>query len=385
MSYPSNGLGKPKTIKYYKEKAYSGHFRCDGELIINGTEDGGIHVHDTKKRVLLRSIKGHSDAVHSCLFSTDKLHMFSGSDDKSIKHWDLSTKTLLNNYKYCTDYVRSLSVISLSPSLLLSGSYDGKARLIDTRMNNNNSKPIMEVNHDNPIESVLFNASGNLFFTAGGNSIKVWDLSNYGKYESEFSGHQKTITCLHLDSSKNRLLSSSLDGFIKIYDIKSYKITHGYKFNSPILSFDVCNDGLSYCVGTSSNKFIIKEKQKHSSSSTTLNDDESDEENEEENSDEENDLFPSLSNENQFNNNGLSKFLRGPEVLPEESDEVIIQNRKSKLNKWDKYLKSFEYHKALDSVLYTKHTPTIISVIEELQRRSIKNISVFFIFIFIFF
>lgn len=65
--YPSNGLGKPKTVKYYKEKAYSGRFRCDGELIINGTEDGGIHIHDTKKRVLLRSIKGHSEYFYLIL------------------------------------------------------------------------------------------------------------------------------------------------------------------------------------------------------------------------------------------------------------------------------------------------------------------------------
>lgn len=279
--------------------------------------------------------------------------MFSGSDDKTVKHWDLSTKTLLNHYKCFSDYVRTLDTTPISPSLLLAGSYDNTCALIDTRI----KEPVFIINHDNPIESVLFHPSGNSIFTAGGNVIKVWDISSHNLI-NVFSGHQKTITSLGLDSSKNRIVSSSLDGHIKIYDLKTYEITHGYKFNSPVLSFSLSSDGHYFCVGMSNSKFIIKERQKE-----TKEDDE-----------EESDVDDLFKTNEPPPLTGIARFLRGPEVKPEPTDQVIYQTRRGGMFKWDKHLKQFEYHKALDSVLQSRRTPSIIAVLEELQRRSIMLI-----------
>ena len=57
-----------------------------------------------------------------------------------------------------------------------------------------------------------------------------------GKLLHSFSNHQKTITSLSLDSSGSRILSGSLDGLVKIYDVATYEVVHGMKYNTPLLS-----------------------------------------------------------------------------------------------------------------------------------------------------
>lgn len=45
-------------------------------------------------------------------------------------------------------------------------------------------------------------------------------------------------------------------------------------------------------------------------------------------------------------------------------------SKKKKLDDYDKYLKKFEYHNALDSALQKNNTEIIVSVIEELIDRN---------------
>ena len=52
--------------------------------------------------------------------------------------------------------------------------------------------------------------------------------------------HQKQVTCLTYykseDNSKQRIVTSSLDGSVKIVDPVSFKVVHNFKFPDPILS-----------------------------------------------------------------------------------------------------------------------------------------------------
>lgn len=91
--------------------------------------------------------------------------------------------------------------------MIFTGSYDHTVRVWDLRTNDST----MTLDHGAPVESLLVYPSGALCVTAGGNTIKVWDLLSGGRPLVGFSNHQKTITCLAFDGKHQRILSGGLD------------------------------------------------------------------------------------------------------------------------------------------------------------------------------
>lgn len=56
-----SALRKPKkTITRFRDIAYSGTFRPDGQLVVAGGETGVVQVFDPGSRAVLRQMKGHS-------------------------------------------------------------------------------------------------------------------------------------------------------------------------------------------------------------------------------------------------------------------------------------------------------------------------------------
>lgn len=52
------------------------------------------------------------------------------------------------------------------------------------------------------------------FFLIGGRYVKVWDVLKGGQLLVSLKNHHKTVTCLCLNSSGQRLLSGSLDRLV---------------------------------------------------------------------------------------------------------------------------------------------------------------------------
>jgi len=78
-----------------------------------------------------------------------------------------------------------------------------------------------------------------ILWITGLTEIKVWDCLSGGRLLSKISQHHKTITCLRFANGGRRLLSSSLDRHVKIYDVTDYEVLHTYDYSSPILSLAV--------------------------------------------------------------------------------------------------------------------------------------------------
>ncbi len=106
-----------------------------------------------------------------------------------------------------------------------------------------------------------------MLLSAGGNTIKVWDLLGGGKLLNEFSNHQKTITCITLDGTGSRVISAGLDGHVKIYDISTFLVTHGLKYNTPILSVGISPDNAHLAVGMTNGEVSIRSRVLPSKSS----------------------------------------------------------------------------------------------------------------------
>ncbi|CAB1320268.1 unnamed protein product [Coregonus sp. 'balchen'] len=316
-----------KTFTRFKDTAYSGKFRSDGQLLVAGCEDSVVRLFDVSGKVALRVFKGHTKGVHVTDFTSDCYHILTGSDDYTCRLWDIPNSTELTSYKEHTDYIRCGTTSKLNRDIFITGSYDHTLRVFDARV----EKSVMTMDHSQPVESVLLYPSEGLLVSAGGRYVKVWDLLKGGQPLVSLKNHHKTVTCLGLSGNGQRLLSASLDRHVKVYNTTNYKVVHNFDYAASILSLALAPDDESVVVGMTNGVLSIKHRKS-----------------------------------------------------PEEKQEVAGKQRrrpvkpvKSHLAKYDKQLKRFNISKALDTALESwrkNRKPEItVAVMKELDRRGTLN------------
>lgn len=120
--------------------------------------------------------RGHSDSVNYITVSPDGKTFISGSDDCSIKLWDFKTGACL-------------------------ATFDGAPR---------------------PFTSVAFYPNGNLLISGSWNEIKIWDL-DLNICIGSFVGHAAAVNSIAFHPTENSFISASIDGTVKLWDIKKRK------------------------------------------------------------------------------------------------------------------------------------------------------------------
>jgi U3 small nucleolar RNA-associated protein 15 len=338
-----------RSFSRFNGDAYSGRYRKDGKLIVAGDYKGYVKVFDTHSKALLRQFKGHSSAARAIVWSSSGLQLFSGADDMSLRVWDLGTEDSLWNRKSAhTDYIRTLSANPVSPELFVSGSYDHTVKLWDSRSPN----ATQTLNHSFPVESTLITSSGTILFSAGGNEVKMWDIIS-GRLMNTFSNHQKNVTGLCFANSGSRLLSCGLDGHVKVYSMDTLQCVHGLKYNEPILSVGVSPDDSKLILGFVSGNLRIMNRSK----SSIVDDEEGAGEN---------NTAAAAAAEKQTQR----RYKGAGAAVRKTYDDVVETERPHKLRPYESHLKKFNYQLALDTALKSRNPVVVITVLEELSRRS---------------
>ncbi|KAG0623543.1 hypothetical protein M758_3G181700 [Ceratodon purpureus] len=361
-----------KTISRFTDVAYSGTFRSDGQLLAAGGETGMVQIFDLGSRQILRQLKGHKGAVHWVRYAPqDKLHVLSAGDDRTVRYWDVATSEPLSTLNGHTDYVRCGSASPTSNDLWASGSYDHTVRLWDIRT----PKCVLQLEHEKPLEDVLFFPSGGLLASAGGTDVKIWDIVGGGRLVQTLGSHQKTVTSLTMTAPREsssaleqdapRLLTSSLDGHVRVFDLSSFKVTHAAKYPHPLVSMGLSTSSQTLAVGTSSGMLYIRQRK----ATETKEDQE----------EKPKSLLDTTRSKKpkQLRPNNYRYFLRGRSESAAEGDHVLVKPQKGKLNAQDKFLRKFMYREALSAALATADPTVVIAVMEELvaRRGLVKAIS----------
>ncbi|XP_061623530.1 U3 small nucleolar RNA-associated protein 15 homolog [Phyllopteryx taeniolatus] len=337
-----------KTFTRFKDTAFCGRFRSDGQLLVAGCEDSIVRLFDVSGKVALRMFKGHTKAVHVTDFTSDRYHIVSGSDDNSCRLWDIPNAAELTTYQEHTDYIRCGITSKLNRDLFITGSYDHTLKLFDARVD----KSVMTMDHGQPVESLLLYPSEGLLISAGGRYVKVWDLLKGGQPLVSLRNHHKTVTCVCLSSSGQRLLSASLDRHVKVYNTTNYKVVHNFDYATSILSLALAPDDETIAVGMTNGILSIKHRK-----------------------------TPEESNELSGQHRrrpAYRVFVKGKNYIPKQDDYLVSKPVKQHLEKYDKQLKKFNVSKALDVALESwtrRKKPEIpVAVIKELDRRgTLKN------------
>jgi U3 small nucleolar RNA-associated protein 15 len=340
-----------KTFSRFRDVVYSGTFRSDGKLIVAGGAAPQVQVLDIGTRAILRTFRGHAGAVHSTRFSSDNVHVLSCSDDKTARYWDLPTGKPLALLGEHNDYVRASAASPASPSMWATASYDHTVKLWDLRATDNSASSAsmasaMTLDHGAPVEDCFFMPGGGLLMSAGGNVVKVWDLLSGGRMLHSFSSHQKTITSIGLDGTGTRLLTGSLDGHLKIYDLKTYEVTHGFKYKGGVLAFGMSPTNSHLLAGSADGMLTVRRRNVKKAE------------------------LQDLQSRQAIIRGGTYKyFIRGKNAKPTPSDFTVASTRHKRISPYDRALRKFDYKKALNEALDTRSPVIVASMLEELRLR----------------
>lgn len=325
-----------KNLSRFQETAYGGTFRQDGRLLVAGDEQGLVKLFDTSSKNVLRLFKGHKAPVHRVNFTSDLLHIASFSDDRTVKLWDVASEKSLHTFADHEDYIRAGTVNPVSADVIVSGGYDGKINLYDTRT----KEVTMSVDHGSPVESLLFLPTGGIFISAGGTEVRVWDAFAGCRLLTKLSQHHKTVTCLRLGSNGKRILSGGLDRHVKIYDVASYQTVHTLDFPNAVLSLGVAPNDQTVVAGMVDGLVSIQNME-------------------------------TSRNKEQRRHVRRNFVLAGKADI--EVDHQVSYERRQHMEKYDKHLRRYEYALCLDTVLAlqlsNKMPEVTVSVMQELIHR----------------
>ena len=269
-------------------------FNPDCKQIISAAADNTIRIWDVITGKVLHTLMEHMGNVNSVSYRSDGKYFVSASDDKTVRVWDSQTGDLLHTLEGHTDKVKS-AVFSPNGRFVVSASADNTIRIWDIATGLS-IKTL--TGHSEIVNSVCFSYDGKTFVTASDDScIRVWDASflrfdsidifnqmpqrtlsypdhtriieangnrmsiysaGYEHLFYSFEAHYEDIRSISLSSDVKRIVSSSTDFTIKIWNAYDAKLLQS--INIPVkevLNAVFSPDGRRIFVAVEDNQILI--------------------------------------------------------------------------------------------------------------------------------
>ncbi|KAE9532124.1 hypothetical protein AGLY_010326 [Aphis glycines] len=326
-----------KNLNKFKEAAYGATFRADGHLLCAGGEESVVRLFEVNTKSMLRQFRGHKAAVHRTFFTRDGHHIASFSDDKTVSLWDISSQQISGHYEgYHNDYIRAGCVSPVSENIVVSGGYDKQINMFDSRT----KSVTMSVDHESPVESLIFLPSGSLLISAGGTEVRIWDVLA-GKLLAKLTQNHKTVTALCLAKQGTAIVTASLDKHVKIYNVSTFQLSHDITYPSAVLSIDISRDDKTIVAGTVDGIVNITKRD------TSV----------------------------KHNNENKKRQARAAAIVQSDGIDMTVPiMQPDQMSKFDSALRKFNYSQALDLVLVHavafKKPHITVYVFDELCRRN---------------
>ena len=171
---------------------------------------------------------GHSDMVHSVVFSPDVRLALSGSSDKTLILWDLASGLELRRFVGHTAEVWS---VAFSPNgrLALSGSGDNTLKLWDVA----SGRELKSfAGHNERVRSVAVSPDGTLALSGSEDkTLKLWEVAS-GRELKSFTGHTGGVLSVAFSPDGTLALSGSSDKTLKLWDLASGRPLKTFRGNA---------------------------------------------------------------------------------------------------------------------------------------------------------
>ncbi len=267
------GLG---TLQGYSRVICAVSFSPDGNLLVQGDDQGIIRVWDVKSGYCLKSFQGHAGHIWSVAFSPDGKTFATGGDDEIVKLWKAGKETeekrgsCLMTFQGHTTMVWS-AAISPDGKLLASGGFERTVKLRKVQVED--SLKVLQ-GHENFVWSVAFSPDSSLL--ASGNNdgeIRLWEVES-GHCLMTLQNGNNPIGALTFSLDGKTLLSSSDDESVTRWQLTKeedgrelgLKILQGQGFANWVKAMTFSRDGTMMATGSDDHTVRVWSFEEKSSS-----------------------------------------------------------------------------------------------------------------------
>jgi len=223
----------------HKKSVYSLAFDPSGECLCSSSLDMTCLLWNTTTPFHNYNVlTGHKNAVLDVKFSGEE-HIVTASADKTLMWWDACTGDRIRTFRGHTKVVNAVDATAERQQLLASASDDGFVKLWDARVGSSRGAFVMQLIHGNQyqVTSVAFSFDAHTVYSGGiDNLITAFDIrapdrdaakkthhhDGQDRKLMSMKGHTDTITCLSIRPDGTQLLSNSMDGTIRSWDIRPF-------------------------------------------------------------------------------------------------------------------------------------------------------------------
>ncbi|RZF44783.1 hypothetical protein LSTR_LSTR000735 [Laodelphax striatellus] len=174
--------------------------------------------------------EGHSRAVVAVAATDD--HLFSASRDRTVKVWDLSEGKEMHTLAGHPNTVVAVKFDSETQLLYCASS--AYIRVWDLRSANcvrtlsssgvtlTSGYPMQIAMGESQVNDIALNHSGQTFYSAAGDKVRVWDIRRFSVIGKLSGGHQAPVMCIAVGESsvdEDIVVTGSKDHYIKVFDV----------------------------------------------------------------------------------------------------------------------------------------------------------------------
>ncbi|KST68055.1 NB-ARC domain-containing protein [Mastigocoleus testarum] len=185
--------------------------------VISGSAEGILKLWNLENFECLHTFKAHEGSICSVIFLTDQMRVVSSSTDKTLKLWNLKQRNCELILKD-SDWANAVAIIPTSEDLI-AASDDYTLKLWS--LSNQKSKLSVE-RHNDTVRALAVTADGKQAIAISASedkTLKLWNIGS-GKCELELTGHHDIVTALALTPDGKQAVSTSLDGKLKVWDLR---------------------------------------------------------------------------------------------------------------------------------------------------------------------
>ena len=184
-------------------------FSPDGSTLASGTQTG-VELWGAETQDSLAFLQGTGPVA----FAPDG-RLASGGLDRTVRLWDVESTGSIGTLTGHGGDILSLA-FATEGATLASGASDGEVILWDVATET--GRTILEGSES--VESMAISPDGNMLAWTQDQVINLWDLE-HGESIASLSGHGSQVFAVALSSDGSTLVSASLDGTVKLWDVET--------------------------------------------------------------------------------------------------------------------------------------------------------------------
>ncbi|MEQ8787687.1 MAG: c-type cytochrome domain-containing protein [Pirellulaceae bacterium] len=213
----------------------------DGKLAAFGQASGKIQLYDLAAKKAVRTLEGHTGAVHGVAFTADGSKLVSGSQDKTFRVWNTADGKPIDDAVETPSAIGAVTLVA-EDQQVATGGEDKTIRLWNLP-----GSEAAEAAKKEALEAAKKAAEGK-----EGEEAKV--APQPPQPVAELAGHSAPVTSLAaMAPSGAQLVSGSQDATVRVWDVPGKKAIRSMSHGGPVVSVAVRSDGKRIASASSNN------------------------------------------------------------------------------------------------------------------------------------